>query len=132
MDILTELLPILICVVLPICIVGIYAWKSVYRTKRRSEIIIRAIEADKGFDPQNIVGLFAAPTKSPREILNLRLLRGLIFSFVGVALIVSYLLIRSNGLLFLVIGGLVSVAIGISYLIVWIVTRGSVSETTSK
>ena len=129
---LLDLLPILICVVLPIFIVGIFAWKSVYRTKRRSEIIIRAIEADKNFDPQNIVDLFATPRKSVREIHDLRLLRGLIFSLVGVALVVLSLVIDHCNLLFLLIVGFVSVAIGVSYLVVWFVTRESVSDTSSK
>lgn len=128
---LQDLIPILICVVLPIAIVGIFAFKSIYRTKRQSEIIIRAIEADKGFDPENIIGLFASPRKSEREILNGRLLRGLIFSLVGVALIVCSL-IAGSSMLWLWMTGLVSVAVGFSFLIVWFVTRESVSENKSK
>ncbi|MCH5219416.1 MAG: hypothetical protein J1F20_02510 [Muribaculaceae bacterium] len=97
---------------------------------KRAQIIIKAIESGNDIDTEHLTEALRKPQKSPWEILNLRLLRGCIFSLIGVGLIVSALWILSYakahdvedvfGLIFF---GFLSLAIGLSYLIVYFVTR---------
>ena len=75
------------------------------------------------------------PKKTTREILNLRLLRGCIFSFVGIAVCIIGIIACSMGMEFqadtvtvpLIFGG-TSLAIGLSYLVVYFVTRKQINE----
>ena len=131
-----DLTPIFICVVLPVLIVLIKSITSMYETNKRSQVFLKALENDNtNIDPDKIVEVFKKPQKSALEILNKRLLLGCIFSLVGVGLEAFSLVAYINGNIFNhymvkvpMIFGFGVLAIGISYLIVYFVTRKQVNE----
>lgn len=129
------LVPIFVCVVLPVAIVGIYYWSQVNAENKRAEILMKAIEANCGPDADKLAEALQKPRKTDREILNLRLLRGCMFTFVGLGLCIVGIVSACMGTEFasdpvtvpLVFGG-ASLAIGLSYLVVYFVTRKPVKD----
>ncbi|MDE6650537.1 MAG: hypothetical protein K2K45_11470 [Muribaculaceae bacterium] len=97
---------------------------------KRSEIIIKAIEANNGMETSKLIDSLKKPKKSMQEIRNARLLRGCIYSLIGIALTIVGTANLLTGCEFsedpvtvpFVFGG-ISIALGISYLIVYFVTR---------
>lgn len=128
------LVPIFVCVVLPVLIVFIVFRAAMNSDNKRAEILIKAIEHNGDIDADRLAKALEKPRKSPREILNLRLLRGCIFSLIGLSLIAIGLVSFATGTEFgadpvmvpILFGG-ASMAIGISYLIVYFVTRSQVA-----
>ncbi|MDE6360219.1 MAG: hypothetical protein K2L39_03195, partial [Muribaculaceae bacterium] len=121
-------IPIFICVVLPALIVWIVFRASMNNDNKRAEVLIKAIESNNGIDADRLADALAKPRKTAREILNLRLLRGCIFSFIGLGFFATALFANSEGLhsdnvTIPMLAGSVSLAIGVSYLIVYFVTR---------
>jgi ABC-type Fe3+-siderophore transport system permease subunit len=129
----TTLVPIFICVVLPIAVVLITSIAKMNTENKRAKIIIKAIEANKDVDTDKLI---ESLKKQPKDILNLRLLRGCIFSLIGIALAAVGLVNFATGSDFsadpvtipMIFGG-ISIAIGISYLIVWNVARKQTNPT---
>ena len=132
------LVPIFVCVVLPVSIIAIIFGASINSDNKRSKVLIKAIESNCDIDADKLAEALQKPKKTAREILNLRLLRGCIFSLVGIAIciigiigIIAY----SMGTEFpadavtvpLIFGG-ISLAIGLSYLVVYFVTRKQINE----
>ncbi len=133
------LVPIAVCMVLPIAIVLIVALTKMNGDNKRTQIIIKAIEANNNVDADKLVESLKKTNKTPHEVLSLRLLRGCIFSLVGLGLIIVGLFNLINGTPFnsdpvsvpFVFGG-ASIAVGISYLIVYLVTRKQLKNTEGK
>lgn len=129
------IVPIFICVVLPVAIVAIVYAASINSDNQRSKVLIKAIESNCGIDADKLAEALQKPKKTAREILNLRLLRGCIFSFIGLALCIGGIIALSVGLEFtsetvgmqLLFGG-ASLAIGLSYLIVYFVSHKQVKD----
>lgn len=129
------LVSIFVCVVLPVAIVGIYYWSQINAENKRAEILMKAIEANCGPDADKLAEALQKPRKTAREILNLRLLRGCMFTFVGLGLCIVGIVSACMGTEFasdpvtvpLVFGG-ASLAIGLSYLVVYFVTRKQVKD----
>lgn len=129
------LVPIFVCVVLPVAIVGIYYWSQINAENKRAEILMKAIEANCGPDADKLAEALQKPRKTAREILNLRLLRGCMFTLVGLGLCIVGIVSACMGTEFasdpvtvpLVFGG-ASLAIGLSYLVVYFVTRKQVKD----
>jgi hypothetical protein len=124
------LIPIFICVVLPIAVVLIAAIAKMNSTSKRTQIIIKAIENNKDVDTDKLIESLKKPQKTDKEIANLRLLRGCIFSLIGIGLAIVALANNLCGAEFSadpvtvpLIFGCISLAVGISYLIVYFVTR---------
>lgn len=74
------IVPIFVCVVLPVAIVAIVYAASINSDNQRSKVLIKAIESNCGIDADKLAEALQKPKKTAREILNLRLLRGCIFS----------------------------------------------------
>lgn len=133
MFITATLVPIFCGCVLPIVIVLIISLRKMNEASKRSQIIIKAIEANKDVDTDKLIESLKEPQKTHQEILNARLLRGCMFSLIGVALAIVGIVNLSTGSDFsddpvtvsFLFGG-ISLAIGISYLIVYFVTRKQV------
>lgn len=133
------LIPIFVACVMPIAIVLIVALRKSNTVNKRSEILIKAIEANKEVDTDKLIEAMKEPTKSPQEILNARLLRGCMFSLIGLALVIVGIVNLANGTEFsadpvtvpMMFGG-ISLAIGISYLIVYFVTRNQTETPEDK
>ncbi|MDE6480651.1 MAG: hypothetical protein K2L45_10315 [Muribaculaceae bacterium] len=133
------IVPIFVACVMPIAIVLIVALRKSNTVNKRSEILIKAIEANKEVDTDKLIEAMREPKKSPQEILNARLLRGCMFSLIGLALAIVGIVNLANGTEFsadpvtipLMFGG-ISLAIGISYLIVYFVTRNQIETPEDK
>lgn len=129
------LVPIFICVVLPVAIVAIIFAASMNSDNKRAKVLIKAIEANNNIDADKLAEAMRKPKKSAREVLNQRLLMGCIFTFIGVALfifgLVSYFMgvgFESDPVTVPMIFGGASLAIGLSYLVVYFVTRKQVKD----
>ena len=128
------LVPIFICVVLPVAIVALISATTMNADNKRSQILIKAIESC-GIDADRLAEALRKPEKSAREVLNLRLLRGCIFSFIGIAVCIVGIVSLCMGSEFgsdpvtipLLLGG-ISIAIGASYLVVYFVTRKQIKD----
>lgn len=123
------ILPIFICVVLPISIVLIFALTNINSDNKRAQILIKAIESNNSIDANLLSESLQKPKKTALEILNLRLLRGCIFSLLGLLFLIIVAIMSLSGghdsdtiYCTLMTGG-ASFAVGISYLIVYRVTR---------
>ncbi len=129
------LVPIFVCVVLPVAIIAIIFGASINSDNKRSKVLIKAIESNCDIDADKLAEALQKPKKTAREILNLRLLRGCIFSLVGIAICIIGIIAYSMGTEFpadavtvpLIFGG-ISLAIGLSYLVVYFVTRKQINE----
>lgn len=121
---------IFICVVLPIAIVLIIYLAHINNDNKRAKVLIKAIEANNNIDADKLAAAMQRPQKTNREIFNRRLLRGCIFSLVGLVMVISgivYWIIEKNfdadGVTVpLTLGGIL-IAVGASFLIVCYVNR---------
>lgn len=133
------IIPVSICVVLPVLIVAIYSYRKINNDNRRTQVLIKAIEANNEIDAESLAKTLAIPRKSRYEVLYSRLLRGCIFSLVGLFMVVFSIVqicmgtepsadpVTVPG----VFGG-ASIAVGLSYLIVYFVSRGQVVNKEEK
>lgn len=129
------LVPIFVCVVLPVAVVAIYYGAQINSDNKRAQILMKAIEANCGPDADKLAEALHKPKKTAREILNLRLLRGCIFSFIGLAFcvvaiisyVIAYRYVFEEVEKLLIIGG-ISLAIGLSYLVVYFATRKHIKD----
>lgn len=122
---------IFICCVLPVAIVLIVFVSIMYGDKQRANVLIKAIEANNDIDADKLAQALGRQKKSEREILNTRLLRGCIFTLIGIFLLtVIPLMGMAGGCDFTddqksipAIAGAICLPFGISYLIVYFVSR---------
>lgn len=130
------IVPIFICVILPVSIVLIfYLWK-INKDNKRSKILIKAIESNPGLDIDKFAESLQSPKRSETELLNLRLLRGLIFTFCGIILVIVGVVIyysdkvmTDEAVMPMILGG-ISFAVGLSYLIVYRVSRKQIIDSS--
>ena len=133
-DILVPILvPIFLCVVLPVSIVYIVFRAAMNNDNKRAEVLIKAIEANNGIDADRLADALAKPKKTAREILNLRLLRGSIFSLIGLLFagvgVFNYCNdSHPDSVTVPFLCGAISLAIGIGYLIVFFFSRKHVED----
>lgn len=135
-----DLVPIFICAIMPIAIVLIVFLTSMNSENKRAKVLIKAIESNNSIDADKLAEALSKPKKTPQEILNLRLLRGCIFFLIGLALVVYCLItaystgeaIGLDAYTTPLIIGLISIAIGVSYLVVYFVTRGQIKNDTKE
>ena len=126
------LIPISVCVILPIAIVSIISYVRMNSDNQRTQVLLKAIEANNNIDADKLAESLRKQVKvrSPREVLNFRLLNGCIFSFLGLGIVLAglYLMITlpdsSEKLRFvLYLIAAVAFAIGLGNLVVYFVTR---------
>ncbi len=135
-DIIGAIISIAICVVLPVAIVWIASWARAHAIDKRADVMIKAIEANKEVDTEQLVESLKAPQKSEAEILRARLQRGLMYSLIGLVLLIIGVVSWIAGAEFgsesvsipMIFGG-IAMAIGVSYLITYQVSRKQ-SETS--
>lgn len=130
------LLPIGITVVLPVLIVWIVFRSVTNRDNKNAEIIIKAIESNSTMDIDKLVESLGRRRKTPVQIQQSRLLKGCIFSFIGIAIAIFAAITTFRIPIFpgksttMLISG-IFLSIGLAYLIVYFVTKRSVSNTTA-
>lgn len=117
-----------ICVVLPVLIVWMICRTTINKDNKNAEVIIKAIENNSTVDTDKLVEALGKKQKSPRELLNTRLLWGCIFTFIGVALsiiagIFGYCRPDTNAMYLFIIPAGLALAIGTAYLVVYFKTR---------
>lgn len=133
------LVPIFVVVVLPVSIVLILALININADNKRAKIMLKALETNNNPDIDKLTDAFKKPVKTARELHNLRLLRGCIFSLIGVVLTlvggINYnesMTFDSDAATIPVLLGGISLAVGLSYLIVYYVTRNQVNGQDGK
>ena len=129
------LVPLGVCVALPVLIVWIVFRNLSNSDNKRAEVLIEAIRANNDIDTETLAKAFSKPRKTPREIMQQRLLRGCSFGLsglvvsLGVALMLILNVIDIEEFCTLLIIGLISFSIGVSNLIVYFVTRKQIPAT---
>lgn len=137
------LVPIAICVVLPVMIVWLFSRSKINKDNRNAEIILKALETNSSVDTDKLVEALSKPRRTLEQLQQRRLLLGCIFTLIGFLLgalsavigiteyfenqnLYAYLQTESlDDLIFLIFISGVSLAIGIGYLVVYFVTRKS-------
>ena len=79
------IIPVCICVILPIVIIWIVFNSINNRTNRQSDIILEAIKANPNVDSEKLIESFQKKEATPWMSLNRKLLRGSIFTLMGIA-----------------------------------------------
>lgn len=132
---LTQMLvPLGVCVALPVLVVWIYYRSVTNRDNKNAEIIIKAIESNSTIDADKLVAALGKQKKTPEEVLLVRLLRGCIFTLLGIAAaVIAALVYRAEDFFaFSILTSGFCLAVGLAYLIVFFVTRKSVRTADSK
>lgn len=116
-------------VIMPITIVFLSLRQKMGSEKNKKEIILAALEKNTGIDIEELVRKMNAPEKLLKEKLLEKLQRGLVFSLLGVGLIVTagclgYIDGFTPGVIFWSgIGGSVLLAVGLAFIISYAVGR---------
>ena len=117
------LLPIMICVVLPLAIVWISTRNKRHELDRKTELALKAIENGAQID----TNLFTKPNapKSIKEKVYCRLTSGCILSALGLACILSACFGKYNDAtsFYIPLGGGVLLLLGIAFIVTYIVGR---------
>lgn len=82
------MVPIGICVVLPVSIVMLYLRARKHETNKRTEILLAAIEKNAEIDVEDFLAKMAPPKKSIKQMLVTKLMWGSIITALGLAVLV--------------------------------------------
>lgn len=120
--------PVAICVVLPVTVVWLTTRMKMNNDKLRTEVLIKAIETNKDIDADKLAEALARPAKTERDVLFSRLKRGVLFSVLAVlctilAIVVYLTDFESNAQNVLALVAAGSYAIGIGNLVVYFVSK---------
>lgn len=129
MDLEAILIPLGVCVVLPVLAMWIGVRSKTNRDNKRAEVLIEAIKSNGGIDADKLAEAFGEKRKTMKERLASYLLRGCIFSLSGVVLgltlvwmgVVGSMSMNEMGFYIIVMG--VLLAVGAGYLITYFVIR---------
>ena len=83
------IVPIGICVVLPIIIVWLNMRRKTNETNRRTEVLLAVIEKNPDLDMEDLIRKMNPKTKTTKERLMGRLLWGLVFIAIGASTLLS-------------------------------------------
>ena len=128
------LVPLGICVVLPVMIVWLTTRGKINSDKLRAQIILEAIRNNPNVDPKELAEMFKPATKSEKEILNKRLQRGTVCSFLGLGGIIGSLLISyfgfftSEDLMVAIFLSVIVLAVGVGSLVTFFYQRKQVAN----
>lgn len=122
---LTELLvPIGICVALPISIVYLILKRKIISENNKKEIILAALEKNADVNIEELVKKTSAPDKLLKEKLLKKLKWGLMTIVLSIGLFIYAIFVGDAGELKLyVIGGVVLLAIGVSLLFTYLMGK---------
>ena len=79
------MVPIGICVILPVSIVVLYLRARKHETNKRTEILLAAIEKNAEIDVDDFLAKMAPPKKSIKQMLVTKLMWGSIITAIGLA-----------------------------------------------
>lgn len=83
------IVPIGICVILPIIIVWLIMRRKTNETNRRTEVLLAVIEKNPDLDMEDLIRKMNPKSKTTKERLMSRLLWGLVFIAIGTSLLLS-------------------------------------------
>lgn len=121
------LVPICICAIMPIVIVLIVYIQKMQTNRVRADVIIKAIESNADVDVDKLTESLNRPQYTPEQSQSRRLLRGCIFSLIGLIIFIFGIVVSctsgnySNDALEILMCGCIVMAVGISFLIVYFV-----------
>ena len=136
-DLVNTLIPISICCLLPLGIIWLYYRAQMNKENKRTEIIMKALESNSNLDTDSLVKALENTSKTPQGIRYARLQRGCQYTLLGIALCVVFLIsngkeIDSDMAFMMIFAGAASIAVGISYLIVYFVSGKSSTDNNSR
>lgn len=129
MDLEAILIPLGVCVALPVLIVWLVYRHKTNKDNKRAEVLIEVIKANGGIDADKLAEAFGEKRKTLKERLASYLLRGCIFSLTGVAVGIALAWMGfaggmlTNEMEFYIIATGVLLAVGAGYLITYFVIR---------
>lgn len=128
------LLPLGICVALPVMIVWLVMRKKTNETNRRTEIVLAAIEKNSEIDVEDFFKKMNPAQKTLKEKLMQRFQWGAVLVALGVALM-GYVLLQSlfgganpNQMAAFSLGGVVACFVGAAFLITYRVSRNVLAK----
>lgn len=133
-DLVDILVPLGVCVALPVLIVWLTTRSKIIADKLRAQIILEAIRNNPNVDPKELAEMFKPATKSEKEILNKRLQRGTVCSFLGLGGIIGSLLISyfgfftSEDLMVAIFLSVIVLAVGVGALVTFFYQRKQVAN----
>lgn len=127
-DLVAILVPIFICCILPVSIVLIVYRSSAYSTKKRAEVLMKAIECNPELDVESLAKSMTKASKTPEQILGHRLLCGTIYSLLGLFSIVGCIILKAMYsyevlTIILILAACIFLPVGMGYIITWTLTR---------
>lgn len=127
------LVPIFICCILPVSIVLIIARGTAYGVKKRAEVLMKAIEYNPDLDVDSLARSMMKPPKTFRQILSHRLLCGCIYTLLGVFTAIGCIILEAMYseeiiTIILIFATCIFLPIGLGYLITWAITRKDNTE----
>lgn len=131
---LVQILVPIAVIMVPVLIVWIVFRASTNKDNRNAEIIIKAIENNSSIDADKLAEALGKRQRTPLQVLQLRLLRGCIFTFAGIgagiiAAIISYNLSEKNDIIYFpIVVSALCLTIGTAYLVVYFVSRKSIRK----
>lgn len=120
-EIIAVLIPIFICVILPVAIVAIVSSASKNKDNQRTKIMLAMIEKNSDLDLDQMKDILQKEKKSFRQQALSNLRGGLICIGIGVSIILWRLLTHKGEPFFILVGGIV-LAIGIALVVMYFIT----------
>ena len=119
------LIPICICVVLPVMIVWLVTRARIKKNEQKMAVLVKAIENGMEIDPELLVSETESSRNTKMKLIK-KLTTGIVCSIIGIVLLVCPSLEAFEGLagleMLYIIGG-VMVAIGVAYMVAFFVGR---------
>ena len=133
MDIGTVIIPLGICVVLPVACVCLFVYMKNHEINKRSEILLAAIEKNMDIDVDVLFRKLADSQQTLKERILKKLTKGLLFSAVGLGLLCVSVWRLFDGfvtdlwyvILFI---AAISLLIGIAYIIVYVISKKELAK----
>ncbi|MDE6325885.1 MAG: hypothetical protein K2M02_06910 [Duncaniella sp.] len=129
MEFVAFLVPLGLGLVLPVMIVWLATRTHINSDNKKAEVLIEAIKSGHVPDTETLAEVLTKSSKTPRQILESRLLRGCVSTLAGIALAVLTVILTEcdEDLSFMmVLGAGILLSVGIGNLIVYFVTRKNV------
>ena len=124
-EIIALLIPICICVVLPVMVVWLVTRARIKKNEQKMAVLVKAIENGVEIDPELLVSETESSRNTKMKLIK-KLTSGIVCSMIGIALLVCPSLEAFDGVagfeMLYVIGG-VMIAVGIAYIVTFFVGR---------
>ncbi len=126
-EIIGGIIPLSICVILPIVIVWLTMRTKINAQNKRSAVLMEALKVNPNVDVDQLVNALGRPSRTPEQVAQRRLLYGLICSLIGLVLIVSALLFGGKpgfeeDMYSMIMMGGVLLAVGIPFLVIYFIS----------